>query len=191
MAAAARSFVGLAAVDLGLRLWGLNYLTGMNVRLDEMLLWAEENGIGKILRSRLADTGLNRGQLAARLEVSETTVDNWLDGRNWPGREYVDTLGRELAGGDADRAGPLAAQLRRQFVLATLCHLLVEHLEWDYVYSAKARPDYALAYRYGAHYAFRSGDGVKGRDYAKSARRLGGATEFDAWQRGDYRGRRP
>ena len=136
MAAAARCFVGLAAVDLGLRLCGLNWLTGMNVRLDEIPLWAEENGIGKILRSRLSEAGLTRDQLAARLEVWDTTVDNWLDGRNWPSREYVDPLAREFAVGDPELAVPLATELRRRFALAKLCHLLSEHLGWDYVYSA-------------------------------------------------------
>ena len=62
----------------------------------------------------------------------------------------------------------------------------LEHLEEV----IRARPDYALAYRYAAHCAFRSEDGRKGREYAKTARRLGDSTEFDAWQRGDYRARR-
>ena len=74
------------------------------------------------LRSRLSDAGLTRSQLAARLGVSETTVDNWLDGRNWPGREHVDFLVLEFSGGDPEVAGPLAAELRRQFALAKLCH---------------------------------------------------------------------
>ena len=52
------------------------------------------------------------------------------------------------------------------------------------------RPDYALAYRYAAHYAFKTGDSRKGAEYAKTARRLGDDTEFVAWQRGDYRARR-
>ena len=51
------------------------------------------------------------------------------------------------------------------------------------------RQDYALAYQYPAHCAFRPRQGVKGRDYAKVTRRLG-YTEFDAWQRGEYRVRR-
>ena len=54
----------------------------------------------------------------------------------------------------------------------------------------KFRPEYALAYRYAAHCAFKSGDRVKGLDYAKKARHLGDSTEFDAWQRGEYRARR-
>ena len=53
----------------------------------------------------------------------------------------------------------------------------------------RVRPDYALAYRHAAHCAFGVGNGVKGSDYAKKARRLGDSTEFDAWQRGDYKAR--
>ena len=53
-----------------------------------------------------------------------------------------------------------------------------------------ARPDYALAYRYAAHCAFKTGDSRKGANYAKTARRLGDETEYFAWQRGDYRTRR-
>ena len=62
----------------------------------------------------------------------------------------------------------------------------LEHLE----VVVRVRSDYALAYRYAAHCAFRVGNGVKGRDYAKKARRLGDTVEFEAWQRGDYRTRR-
>ena len=133
---AERLFVGLAAVDLGLRLFALDWITGAGARPSETSLWAEENGIGKILRSRLSDTGLSRGQLAARLKVSEITVDNWLDGRNWPGREYVDSLAREFTGGDPDLAVPLAAELRRLFALARLCHVASEKVGRDHAISA-------------------------------------------------------
>ncbi len=115
-------FVNLAAVDLGLRFFALRWITGIDTDLTGVPLWAEENGIGKILRSRLHETGLTRGQFAGRLGVSETTVDNWLDGRNWPGREHVDSLAVEFARGDAEVAERLAAELRRQFALAKLCH---------------------------------------------------------------------
>ena len=38
----------------------------------------------------------------------------------------------------------------------------------------RVRSDYALAYRYAAHCAFRVGNGVKGRDYAKKGPPAGG-----------------
>ena len=119
---AGRLFVNLAAVDLGLRLFALNWVAGVDTGLAGVPLWAEENGIGKILRSRLQDTGLSRDQFAGRVRVSPTTMDNWLDGRNWPGRQYFDALALEFAGGDPERAPIVAAELRRQFALARLCH---------------------------------------------------------------------
>ena len=136
MVTAGRCFVGLAAVDLSLRLLALNWITGFDAHLPDIPLWAEENGIGKILRSRLSDAGLTRNNLAARLKVSDTTVDNWLDGRTWPGREYVDALARESAGGGPDLASPLAARFRREFVLAKVSHLLAEMVGRDHVISA-------------------------------------------------------
>ena len=48
----------------------------------------------------------------------------------------------------------------------------------------KTSPDYGLAYRYAARCAFRVGDKVKGREYAKKARRLGDSSEYDAWRAG-------
>ena len=136
MVEAGRLFVGLAAVDLALRICGLNWLTGFDVRLSETPLWVEENGIGRILRVRLLDSGLTREQLAVRLEVSDTTVDNWLDGRHWPRDRYIAPLAREFARGDPGLASPLATQLRREFTLVRLCHLLSERLGRDVVISA-------------------------------------------------------
>ena len=63
-------------------------------------------------------------------------MDNWLDGRNWPGDRYVDSLAREFSGDDPDQAGILAAELRRQFVLGKLCHLLAERVGRDHLISA-------------------------------------------------------
>ena len=136
MVAAGRRFVGLAAVDLSLRFFALNWVARFNPHLSDIPLWAEENGVGKILRSNLSDVGLNRSQLAARLGVWDTTLDNWLDGRNWPSREYVDPLAEEFAGGNPDMAASLAAELRREFALAKLCDLLAEQVGRDHVISA-------------------------------------------------------
>lgn len=132
---AGRLFVNLAAVDLGIRLSALSLVAGVETDLPDIPLWAEENGIGKILRFRLSDSGLTRGQLAARLEVSETTVDNWLDGRHWPDGRYVDSLAREFAGADPGLAPSIAAELRRHFALAKLCHVVSEKVGREHVIS--------------------------------------------------------
>ena len=75
------------------RLCRLNWIIGFDVLLSETRLWAEENGLGRILEARLSDAGLTREQLAARLEVSVTTVDKlagravlvWRPARRLPG----------------------------------------------------------------------------------------------------------
>ena len=105
MLSAGRCFAGLAAVDLGLRLCGLNWLTGMNVRLPEIPLWAEENGIGKILRFRLSDAELTREQLAARLRF-ETSQSHNLVAVNTPGGVLHSPQGRKWSC-RASRRSPL------------------------------------------------------------------------------------
>ena len=52
------------------------------------------------------------------------------------------------------------------------------------------RPDFAPAYQYAAHCAFKLGNMVKGASHAKAARRLGEFTEYNAWQDGKYSSRR-
>ncbi|MDE2842364.1 MAG: hypothetical protein OXN21_03165 [Chloroflexota bacterium] len=133
---AGRCFLGLASVDLALRLCTLNWIAGFDVQIPGVPLWAEENGIGKILRKPTQSAGLTRVHLAARVGVAKTSVDNWLDGRNWPDRSYIDSLAQVFTGGDPDRAGSLAAELRRQFALARLCDLLSELVGRDQVISA-------------------------------------------------------
>ena len=126
-------FVNLAAVDLGLRLFALDWIAGMDIDRSDIPLWAEENGVGRVLRSRLQETGLTRDQFAGRVGVTPTTMDNWLDGRNWPGREYVDVLAFEFAGGNPDRAASVAAGLRRDFALARLCHAVAGTVGQEHV----------------------------------------------------------
>ena len=136
MRAAGRCFLRLAVVDLTIRLFALNRITGIEVHLPGPHHWAKENGLGKVLRIRLADSGLTRGQLAARLGVSPTSVDNWLDGRNRPDDRYVDSLALEFTGRDEVLACSLAKDLRRQIALARLCDVLSVAVDRDSVISA-------------------------------------------------------
>ena len=136
MKSAGQCFLRLAAVDVSIRLFALSWIAGIEMRLSGIPLWAEENGIGRVLRVRLAESGLTRDQLAARIEVSPTSVDNWLDGRNWPNDQYVEPLARVLAGGDEAASRPLAMELRRQFSLARLCEVLSGAVGRDLVISA-------------------------------------------------------
>ena len=111
----------LVVVDAALRLFALIYLDLERPPGSEPPAWVLENGTGNILRQRLREAGLTRDHLAARLEVSPTSVDNWLDGKNRPSPENVAALARELAsresGGDA---AALERSLNRQISLAAM-----------------------------------------------------------------------
>ena len=109
----------LVIVDLALRLFALARLNLAGLPEVEPPTWVLENGIGKILRQHLRQAGLTRDQLAARLGVSPTSVDNWLDGRNRPSAGNVTALAEELASTGVGRgAGKLQRELNRQFSLA-------------------------------------------------------------------------
>ena len=134
--AAGRCFLSLAVVDLSVRVFALGRMANMEFRPPAAPLWAEQNGVGKVLRSRLADSGLTRDQLAAWMDVSTTSVDNWLDGRNHPDDRYVAPLVGTLARGDQVRARRAERELRREFTLAKLCEVLASAVGREAVVSA-------------------------------------------------------
>lgn len=111
----------LVVVDAALRLFALVYLDLEEPPGPDPPAWVLENGTGNILRQRLQEAGQTRDQLAARLEVWPTSVDNWLDGKNRPSSENVAALARELA--SRERGGDAAALerfLNRQISLAAM-----------------------------------------------------------------------
>ena len=111
----------LVVADAALRLFALVYLDLEDPPGPEPPAWVLQNGAGNVLRQRLREAGLTRDQLAARLEVWPTSVDNWLDGKNRPSPESVAALARELTsrerGGDA---AALERSLNRQISLAAM-----------------------------------------------------------------------
>ena len=122
---AVAQFLRLVVVDAALRLFALVYLDLEGLPRSDPPAWVLENGTGSILRQHLREAGLTRDQLAARLGMSRTSVDNWLDGRNRPRPENVAALARELAsrrrGCDASA---LEQSLNRQMSLAAMADLL-------------------------------------------------------------------
>ena len=118
---AVAQFLRLVVVDAALRLFALVYLDLEDLPGSEPPIWVLENGAGNILRQHLREAGLTRDQLAARLGMSRTSVDNWLDGRNRPSPESVASLARELAprGREGD-AAVLDQALNRQISLAAM-----------------------------------------------------------------------
>ena len=137
---AGTQFLRLVIVDLALRLFALARLNLADLPRVESATWVLENGIGKILRQHLRQAGLTRDQLAARLGVSPTSVDNWLDGKNRPSAGNVTALAEELASAGGGRgAGELRRELDRQFSLASIAELLATRIGRDLVIELTAK----------------------------------------------------
>ena len=134
---AAVSYLRLATIDLALRFSAALWLAELPAPGEETPLWAEERGGAKYLRQLLDQCGATRptrDQLAEQLEVSYTTVDNWLDSNIRPSRINTDRLAVELSGCIADcDAQTLKSRMHRHFALCSLGDLLATHLGRDTV----------------------------------------------------------
>lgn len=131
---AAVGFLRILTVELALRVFALLRLAELEPDLPETPLWAQENGAGQLLRAMAGQAHLTRGQLAERLEVSETTVDNWLDGIHRPTPEHIADIAAALADRIDGAAAPqLEQHIRRQFTFAQLADLLVPLIGRDQV----------------------------------------------------------
>ena len=128
---AVRQFLRLVTVDVSLRMLGWAYLAEVELPELHMPLWAQPNGAGEILRNLLREADLRRHQLARELEVSPTTVDNWLGGNNFPSWFYLRTLAEKLSQGQGISAEDLEARLRRELALARLADAVASVVGWD------------------------------------------------------------
>lgn len=130
---AGREFLRLAAVDIALRMMGFGQLADLDLPEPHVPVWAQPNGVGEILRAHLREAGLRQYQLAMGLEVSPTTVANWLSGQSKPRRYYLPALARELSLVHGVRAPDLEIRLRRQFALARLAETVAGVVGWEAV----------------------------------------------------------
>ena len=119
-------FLRLVVVDLSLRIFALLRMADLKPHPPGTPLWAEENGGGKLLRRLAERAGLTREQLASCLNVSDTTVDNWLDGKNRPTPGNIAAIADSLARHTEDvTAKELELDIHRQFTFAHIADLLV------------------------------------------------------------------
>lgn len=121
---AGERFLRLAVADLALRLFALSRLTGWKPPERGAPLWIEGNGAGKILRRRARQAGLSRNMLALMMNVSEVSVDNWLDGANLPVREHVSDFARVIAAHSGEDAASCERDLQRELTFARLADML-------------------------------------------------------------------
>ena len=131
------SYLRLAIIDLALRISAALWLAELPTPDEETPLWAEDKGGAKYLRQLLVRCGVSRPtreQLTEELEVSDNTLDNWLDTNIRPSRDNIDRIADALAPhiGDLD-SDTLKSQLHRHYALCALCDLLATHTGRDEV----------------------------------------------------------
>ena len=123
---AIKQFLSLVVVDLSLRIFALLRMAGLKPHPPGTPLWAEENGGRKLLRRLTERAGLTREKLASRLNVSDTAVDNWLDGKNRPTPGNIAAIADALASHSEDATpDQLEIDIHRQFTFAHIADLLV------------------------------------------------------------------
>ena len=128
-----RGFLRLVVVDVALRMVGWAYLADVELPEAHVPAWARPHGGRDILRGALRESGLRRHDLTRELEVSPTTVDNWLSGRNFPSWFYLPALARALAREEGADADELETRLRRELALARLSERVAAVVGWDAV----------------------------------------------------------
>ena len=123
---AINGFLRLVVVDLALRVFALARLANLEPPTSQTPIWAEDNSRRKLLRGLVKDAGLTREQLADRMQRSDTSVDNWLDGKIRPTRKNVTALAEALTydkpNTDSRR---IEHEIQRQFIFAHLADLLL------------------------------------------------------------------
>ena len=130
---AGRRYLRLATVDVALRMVGFARFARVELPEPNLPLWAQPKGAGETLRGLQRELGVTRDQLAARLEVPPTTLDNWLDSTVIPGRNHVPVLARGLWRRGSVDAEDLGRDLTRQFALARLAETVAAVVGWEAV----------------------------------------------------------
>ena len=125
-ATAINGFLRLVVVDLALRIFAMARLADLEIPTSDSPIWAEDNSQRNLLRGLVNEAGLTREQLADRLRRSDTSVDNWLDGKIRPTRKNVAALAEALTTANPEFGDrQIEHEIQRQFTLAHLADLLV------------------------------------------------------------------
>ena len=129
---AATAYLRLAMIDLSLRLSAVLWLADMPTPGEGVPTWAEERGGVKYLRqllSRCRAPAPTRYQLAESLNVSDNTIDSWLDTGARPSPSNLDGIATELATKiDGMDEEALRRDLILHYGLSCLCDLLSAHV---------------------------------------------------------------
>ena len=112
--------------DLALRIFGLLRLVGTQAGPDSARVWMSLRGEAMVLRKHLTGAGLSREDLAAEIQVSDGSVDNWFDGRNPVSiglfNDLVEVLASRQSTGNRQQA---TGEIRREIFFARIFNELV------------------------------------------------------------------
>ena len=131
---AAAEFLRFVVIDLALRVSAASRLADVELSPNFTPIWALKNGLGKLLRQLAQEAGITRDQFAARAEVSYTTMDNWMDGKNHPSHRHIANLARSVTFGKSESETQRVGQaIKRQLTLSHLATLLSDLIGRDRV----------------------------------------------------------
>ena len=126
---AIEGFCRLIIIDLALRAVAWFRLANLPPFKPITPQWAEENGPGKTLRTLLSKAGITRSQFSARVEVSDVSIDNWLDGKVRPTPKNIEIMAEAFSRliPDSNKC-ILQVQFQRQFTLAYLSDIIADKI---------------------------------------------------------------
>ena len=126
---ASEQILRMVVVDLAVRVFAFMRLTGVKPSCPVTPLWAMRNGSREFLRELAKRSGMTREKLADRLQVSDTSVDNWLDGKVRPTPNNVAALAEAVAIEDSEATKRrIERQIHNTFTLAEIADLLAKYV---------------------------------------------------------------
>jgi len=120
-------YLRFLVIDLALRITAIIRLAELPNLESEIPSWAEESCSGRLLKEfqdRCRPKRLTREQLAELLDVSNNTIDSWLDGKSRPSEDSILRISEVLANYLPETKEELSAKLSRNYTLSTLCDIL-------------------------------------------------------------------
>lgn len=130
-------YLRFAVIDLALRTTAIIRLASLTKLEERTPIWSEASGSGQLLRE-LQDKSeperLTREKLAEKLNVSDNTVDSWLDSKSRPTQDNLKSIAEVLTTYIPGTAvDTLCARLNRHYMLCTICDLIAEQIGRDTV----------------------------------------------------------
>lgn len=130
VAKAAVPYLRLAVVDLSMRLVGLLRACEIKSIKGDLPSWCKERSHGLLLRSLLERSGLTRDELADKLDVTDNTVDSWLDSISYPSDTNVASIAQVVSTHiQATQEPAVLADLRRHHMLCRIGDLLARYVD--------------------------------------------------------------